>query len=99
MKKYVVALGILSTIVLSSCSVQRYTVGNGPIGPQQVERVYARGRNFYLFAGLIPLNRATPVVPSDGNYQIKSSFNVVDWLITGITGGLITSRQTKILIR
>lgn len=98
-KKSILIASLLSTITLSSCTVQRYTIGYGPVGPQSVERVYSSDRNFYLIGGLIPLNQPHPRVPDDGNYQIKSSYNLVDILIIGLTGGLITSRKTKILVK
>ena len=86
-------------VALSSCTVQRYTIGNGPIGPQQVERVYDSERNFYLLGGLISLNQPHPRTPDNGNYQIKTNYDILDLIISGVTGGLITSRKTKILVK
>ena len=99
MKKHLIVLSILFTVSLPSCTVQRYTIGYGPVGPQAVERVYSADRSFYLFGGLVSLNHPNPRVPDDGNYQIKSSCTIVDMVITGLTGGLVTSRKTKILVK
>ena len=98
MKTYTFIAGILLA-GLSSCSVQRYTVGDGPVGKQEVEKVFYTDRNFYLIGGLIPLNKPNPRLPTSGGYQIKSSFGIFDGLLTGITGGIVTSRRTKILIK
>ena len=38
-------------------------------------------------------------IPKDSNYQYQASSNILDGIITSITGGLITTRTEKIYIK
>ena len=99
MRKYLLTVIALLMISLSSCTVQRYVIGDGPVNKDEVKSVYSSDRNLYLIYGLIPLNKTNPRIPANGNYQIKTCHNVFDALISGITCGIITSRTTKILVK
>ena len=51
----------------------------------------------FLFWGLLPLQKETLELPQHGDYQIKTSFNLEDALISLISGGIISYRTIKIL--
>jgi len=99
MRRYLLSSIALLTIFLSSCTVQRHVIGDGPVTKDEVGSVYSSDRNLYLFYGIIPLNRPNSRIPVDGNYQIKTCHSFVDGLISGVTCGIITSRTTKILVK
>jgi mannitol-specific phosphotransferase system IIBC component len=60
-----------------------------------------QGRAVYLFGGLV--NISHPGIPTKANnypgYQIRTSTNILDGLITSLTGGIITTRTVKILVK
>ncbi len=90
---------ILVATLLQSCFVNRHTVGDGPVGRNTNVKTYSRAKQVYLFWGGLSLGQANPALPPEGvGYQIKSVFNGWDGLISGITGGLVSTRTVKIKI-
>lgn len=87
------------TLFLSSCMVTRTTVGDGPVGKRGHATVYSNAKQLYLFWGLVPLGRTQPAMPPHRNIQIKTSTNIVDLLITGVTGGLFSTQTVKVLVK
>lgn len=85
--------------MLTSCTVTRTTIGDGPIGKQGITQVHSKGKQLYLFWGLLPLGYTSPPIPADNNCQIKTSRNVGDALITYITFGIVQSRTIKVLVK
>jgi len=94
-----VVLPVLLLIFLTSCMVNRHTVGDGPVGKSGRTEIYSSTKQMYLFWGIMPLGFATPDVPKDGNYQIKTSFNIVDDILTGITGGVFSMRTVRVIVK
>jgi hypothetical protein len=72
----------------------------GKTDPKRVVTL-KQGRAVYLFGGLI--NISHPGIPTKANnypgYQIRTSTNILDGLITSLTGGIITTRTVKILVK
>ena len=95
MKKILIA-SILA-ISITACSIDRFTVGNGPYwkDPSKVE--VSRGMQFFLFGGLIPLNHPNLNHPQT-DYQFVAKTNLLDAIISGVTFGLITSRTEVIYV-
>ena len=87
-------------VMLSSCFVHRHTVGDGPAGGvwEQGKSVRSTSKQIYILAGLVPIGRAGINPPSSGNYQIKTSMNIVDMLISGITFGVLQLRTVKVIV-
>lgn len=81
----------------SACLTHRHSVARGPIGAQGSTQVYAKMKQGFLFWGLIPLQKDNLELPQHGDYQIKTSFNVEDGLISLISCGIISYRTIKIL--
>ncbi len=85
-------------LITSSCMTHRHTVGEGPIGVKGKTDVHSRAKQSYLFWGLIPLGRPSPHTPTDNNYQIKTGYNVGDFIISSLTGGIFSIRTVRILV-
>ena len=60
------------------------------------EYTYAKGKQFWLFWGFLPLGRTNINTPADGNCEVITRFNFGDFLITGLTGGIVTSYSIKV---
>ncbi|MGK7396466.1 MAG: hypothetical protein ACNS62_17945 [Candidatus Cyclobacteriaceae bacterium M3_2C_046] len=60
------------------------------------EYKYAKGKQFWLFWGLIPLGRTNVNTPGDGNCEVITRYNFGDILISGLTAGLVTSYTIKV---
>jgi Bor protein len=98
MKKLIV-LSIALPVLLSSCYVNRNTVGSGPVGKDPNVTTYSQAKQLYLFKGLVALNNPDPAKPTDGNYQIKTCQNLVDDVVSSITFGVFNMRTIKILVK
>jgi len=97
--KNLLAFSLLVSILLSSCFVTRTTVGYGPMGTELRTRTFSKVKQRYVVFGLIPLNKATPQLPPQGTgYEIKTSFNFIDAIVTLVTGGIYGQRTVKILV-
>lgn len=44
----------------------------------------------------MPIGRTTVNTPGDGNCEVITRFRITDAIITGITGGLLTSYSIKV---
>jgi len=92
-------INLLMTIaissMLSSCMTTKTSVGTFK-ETQGSEYTYAKGKQFWLFWGLLPIGRTNVNTPEDGNCQIITRFNFGDFLIGGLTGGIITSYSIKV---
>ena len=90
------ALVLVFLLSFSSCYVNRTTVGNGPVGKTGNKVLYAKSKQVYLFWGLISLGQSQPPTPTQPDYQVKTSFNFWDSVVSGITGGLVGLRTVKV---
>lgn len=63
---------------------------------QGSEYVYAKGKQVWLFWGLLPLGRTNVNTPSDGNCQVMTRFTFGDVLISFLTGGLVSTYTIKV---
>lgn len=86
---------IVFTLTMNSCMVTKTSVGNYT-ETQGEEYTYARGKQLWLFWGIIPLGRTNVNTPSDGNCQVVTKYNFGDFLITGLTGGILSSYSIKV---
>jgi hypothetical protein len=88
-------IAISITFLLSSCMTTRTSVGEFK-EIQGTEYTYAKGKQFWLFWGIMPIGRTTVNTPGDGNCEVITRFRISDAIITGITGGLLTSYSIKV---
>ena len=86
---------IFCTFLFSSCLTTKTNIGTYRETAGK-EYTYAKGKQFWLFWGIIPIGRTDVNSPADGNCQVVTRFNFVDVLISGLTGGLVSSYTIKI---
>jgi len=89
--KNIFTLLVSLTFVLSSCMTTSTTVGAYKEDPGK-QYTYAKGKQFWLGFGLLPIGRTDVQTPTDGNCEVISRFTFGDFLISGITGGILSSR-------
>lgn len=89
------------TMTMQSCYVHRHTIGNGPVGREGDKKKVSTTKQLYLFGGLIGVgspNTSNPPYGENG-YQIKTSSNIVDMIITSLTFGIVSTRTVKIFVK
>jgi len=88
-------LSVLILSAVSSCMTTKTNVG-AYRETQGEEYTYAKGKQMWLFWGLIPLGRTSVSTPADGNCQVITRYNVGDAIISSLTGGIFTTHTIKI---
>jgi hypothetical protein len=81
--------------ILSSCFVQQTTVGD--VSSKTKTEKYSKSKQFYLFWGLIQLGENQPRLPED-DFVVESKFKFGDFLITGLTGGIVGARSATVYV-
>jgi len=93
------ALLLLTVVILastlSSCLMTKTSVGTYKESWGN-EYTYAKGRQLWLFWGIVPLGRTNVNTPGDGNCEVITKFTFGDFLISGLTAGIITSYSIKV---
>ena len=92
---FVGIIAIMISTSLTSCMTTKTDVGTYR-EKQGNEYTYAKGKQIWLFWGIMPMGRAKVNTPGDGDCQIVTRFNVGDFLISGLTGGLVTTQTIKV---
>ena len=84
---------IVAILFVVGCSTHIHKVGNGPQGNDMTEV-----RQWYLIAGLVPINEVNTNAMAGGsnNYEIVTTENVIDVIVTIVTGALVTSRTVTV---
>ena len=80
---------------LTSCMTTKTNVG-AYRETQGNEYTYGKGKQIWLFWGLLPLGRTSVNTPGDGNCQVITRFKLGDALISGLTGGIVTTYTIKV---
>ena len=88
---------LLSIIMISitSCMMTKTPVGKFTETPGK-EYTYSKGKQFWLFWGMIPVGRTSLSTPTDGVCQVVTKYRFGDLLISGLTGGIVTSYSNKV---
>ncbi len=98
-KSIIISIILLSTsLVFSSCWSTRTNVGNFVESKHNKADIYkySKGKQMYLFWGLIPLGRTNVATPPSGNFQIKTYYNFWDALLSSVTGGIFGMQTIKV---
>lgn len=82
-------------LLFSSCMVTRTSVGSYK-EQAGTAYTYSKGKQCYLFWGLVPIGVTSLQTPTSGDCEVRTSYNFVDWLITGITGGIFSMQSIKV---
>lgn len=97
MKKLFLLLVI--AFMCQSCFTTRTSVGDYRISTK-VDKAsaynYSKVKQVYMFWGLVPLGRARAAVPSHGNCEIRTGIGFGDFLVTLLTGGIISMQTVKV---
>ena len=80
---------------MSSCMTTKTSVGTFK-ETSGAEYTYGKGKQVWLFWGLLPLGRTNVNTPSKGNCEVVTRFNFGDFLLTALTGGIVTSYTIKV---
>ncbi len=94
MKKLSIVL-VISSIVLSGCFTTKTQVG-AYRQTQGTPYTYAKGKQVWIFAGLIPIGRTSVATPPDGNCEVVTRFTFGDILISGLTLGIVSTYTIKV---
>jgi hypothetical protein len=86
---------IILTTTLNSCLMTKTSVGSFKEAWGD-EYTYSKGKQLWLFWGILPLGRTNVNTPGDGSCEVITRFTIVDFLISGVTGGIITSYSIKV---
>lgn len=91
----ILALAAIFSTILPSCMTTKTSVGQYK-ELQGDEYTYAKGKQVWLFWGVIPLGRTNVNTPGDGNCLVTTKLNIGDFLISGLTCGVVTTQTIKI---
>jgi hypothetical protein len=94
-KIYTLIFVLIITLFMPSCMTTKTNVGAYK-ETEGNEYTYAKGKQIWLFWGLIPMGRTSVNTPSNGNCQVVTKFNFGDVLISGLTGGIVTTYTIKV---
>ena len=97
MKKQFILIAVLVT-VLTSCMMTKTPVGAYLETPGK-EVTFDKGKQFWVFWGLIPVGRTHVNTPSNGNCQVVTKYKFSDVLITGLTGGIVSCYSIKVEVK
>jgi hypothetical protein len=88
-------LVIIVSTTFTSCMTTKTNVG-AYRETQGNEYTYAKGKQIWLFWGIMPLGCTSVSTPVDGNCQVITRFSFVDFLISGLTGGIVKTETIKV---
>ena len=82
-------------MVLPSCMSTRTSVANYQMTDGE-EMCYSKGRQCYLFWGLVPLGRTRVATPPDGVCEVHTHYGFWDAFVSLITCGIFEMQQIKV---
>lgn len=88
-------IATILTSSISSCMTTKTSVGAFK-ETEGKEYTYGKGKQLWIFWGLVPLGRTNVNTPGDGNCEIVTKFNFGDVLISSLTLGIVTSYTIKV---
>jgi hypothetical protein len=95
MKKNILLIGVATSLLFSSCLTTKTSVG-GYREAKGTEYTYSKGKQMWLFWGLVPIGRTDVNTPSNGKCEVVTRYNFGDCLITGLTAGIVSSYSIKV---
>ena len=80
-------------LLLSSCGMQKFSIGDTSGQPVSQDK----RKCVMLFWGILPIGRKQefPAVADAKGYVITTRHNAVDFIITGVTGGIVGLKTVK----
>jgi len=96
MKK--IFLSALLLVFITSCMTTKTPVGKFT-ETEGKAKTYSKVKQIYILWGLFPVGRASAATPEDGNCQVVTRYNIGDFLITGLTGGIVSTYTIKVEVK
>lgn len=93
--KKILFLTLSLSLFLGSCMTTKTSVG-AYRETQGEEYTYDKGKQMWLFWGIIPIGRTNVSTPTNGSCEVITKFRIVDGIITVVTGGIVTSYSIKV---
>jgi hypothetical protein len=97
-KILIIFMMIILTAFLSSCAKTKTSVGTFR-EKEGSEYTYSKGKQWWLFWGILPIGRTNLSTPTDGSCQVITRYNIVDFLISGLTAGILTTETIKVIAK
>ncbi len=94
MKKKIIPFLIVA-LMLTSCMTTKTNVGAFRENEGSIY-TYAKGKQVWIFWGLLPVGRTKVNTPGDGDCQVVTRFNVADVLVNFFTGGFVKTYTIKV---
>lgn len=98
MKATKLIIMILVASMLSSCMTTKTNVNRYKETAGQ-EYKYSKGKQLYLFWGLVPLGRTSVATPVGDPCQVRTSYRFSDLLLTSVTCGVISMQTIKVMAK
>ena len=83
---------------MSSCMMTKTSVGAFK-ETKGNEYTYSKGKQWWLFWGIMPIGRTSLSTPTDGSCQVITRYNFTDFLISGLTAGILTTETIKVVAK
>ena len=98
MKATKIIIMILIACTLTSCMTTRTSINKYKETPGQTYK-YSKGKQMYLFWGLIPIGRTSVATPVNEPCQVRTSYRFIDVMLTSITGGVFSMQTIKVMAK
>lgn len=96
MKTKTILFAALTALMLgTSCMTTKTSVGQYRENDGNTY-VYAKGKQLWLFWGVVPMGRTNVSTPASGNCQVITKRTFGDYLLTGLTAGIVSSYTIKV---
>ena len=96
MKKISILLVLSMLVCLPSCMVTKTSTKNYEEVSGQ-EYYYAKGKQCYLFWGLLPVGKTGVTAPEENPCQVRTRFGFADWLASCLTGGIFCMQEVRVV--
>lgn len=93
MKTKFLLLSVIVTMVLCSCGTQKFYVGETKGETISTNKT----KSVWLFWQIMPLSKKHlfPAYPNATGYVVVTRFNFIDFVVSGLTGGIIITKTVK----
>ncbi len=88
----------IALVLQPACMTTKTNVGNYQ-EMQGEEYTYAKGKQLWFLWGIFPLGRTAVNTPKHGNCQVVTRYYFGDFLIAGLTAGLLRSYTIKVVAK
>jgi len=80
----------MSSCMMTKTSVGTYTETKGS------EYTFSKAKQWWLFWGIVPIGRTNTATPTNGACEVIVRHDFTDFLISGLTAGILTTMTIKV---